>query len=157
VDPVDVEAIVRETLEIVRPMADEKGLDLRLQVDQVDWTLLSDADKIRQILLNLVGNALKFTDRGYVAVEMRRNQDGDVSIGVIDTGRGIAAQDLPRIFDAFTQIATPDLVSPPGTGLGLSISREFSRLLGGEITIESEAGAGSTFTLTLPAQAPSAV
>ena len=154
VEPVDVEAIVRDTLEIVRPMAEEKGLQLRLSAQGDDWVLRSDGDKVRQILLNLVGNALKFTDEGTVAVEMRRTDAAHVSIAVSDTGRGIPEQDMPRIFEAFTQIATPDLVSPPGTGLGLSISREFSRLLGGEITAESHAGIGSTFTLTLPSDVP---
>jgi CheY-like chemotaxis protein len=116
--------------------------------------LNSDAGKVRQILLNLVGNAVKFTERGSVALQLERGMGGSGVFTVTDTGIGISQADLPRVFDAFTQIAIPEIAKSKGTGLGLTVSREFAHLLGGEVTARSEPGVGSTFTLTVPAQLP---
>ncbi|MDP3629408.1 MAG: ATP-binding protein [Actinomycetota bacterium] len=154
IEALDVAALVREAAEIVRPMAASKALGLCIDVDGGDWTLESDGYKVRQILLNLISNAVKFTEAGEVVVAVERAPDRALCIAVSDTGYGISETNLSRIFEAFTQIDTPDIIKPPGTGLGLSISREFAHLLGGEIKVRSELGVGSTFTLTLPAIAP---
>ncbi|MDO8950356.1 MAG: ATP-binding protein [Actinomycetota bacterium] len=154
IEALDVAALVREAAEIVRPMAASKALGLCIDVDGGDWTLESDGYKVRQILLNLISNAVKFTEAGEVVVAVERAPDRALCIAVSDTGYGISETNLSRIFEAFTQIDTPDIIMPPGTGLGLSISREFAHLLGGEIKVRSELGVGSTFTLTLPAIAP---
>lgn len=147
---VDVSALVLDAVEMVRPLAESKGLGLSVNIEGSAWELRSDADKIRQILLNLVSNAVKFTNSGGVTVTMARPDDFTFLIAIADTGHGIAESELKRIFDAFSQIRTTDAVMPAGTGLGLSISREFAHLLGGEITVQSEIGVGSTFTLVLP-------
>lgn len=146
--------LVREAVELIRPMADDKGLEVRVDAggSNDDWELCSDRDKVRQILLNLIGNAVKFTHDGTIDIVLNRGSDATLVIAVLDTGYGIAKEDLSRVFEAFTQIDTPDVIKPHGTGLGLSISREFAHLLGGEITVTSEVGVGSTFTLALPVQ-----
>jgi len=111
----------------------------------------SDATKIRQIVFNLVGNALKFTERGGVTVTLTATGDGYL-LGVRDTGIGIAAEKLPLLFREFSQVHDAGVTDYRGTGLGLAISRRYARLLGGDIEVESEPGAGSLFTLRLPAR-----
>ena len=112
---------------------------------------ISDQDKIRQIVLNLLSNAAKFTHEGRILLAAK--QDGEnLRIAVADTGIGISAEALPRIFKEFQQADTSTTRQYGGTGLGLSISRNLARLLGGDLTVESELGKGSTFTLTIPAQ-----
>ena len=111
----------------------------------------SDATKIRQIVFNLVGNALKFTERGGVTVTLTATGAGYL-LGVRDTGIGIAAEKLPLLFREFSQVHDAGVTDYRGTGLGLAISRRYARLLGGDIEVESEPGAGSLFTLRLPAR-----
>jgi len=123
---------------------------LEKQVDEHLNLIYSDQDKIRQIVLNLLSNAAKFTPEGRILLAAR--QDGDnLRIAVADTGIGISDEALPRIFKEFQQADTSTTRQYGGTGLGLSISRNLARLLGGDITVESELGRGSTFTLTIPA------
>jgi signal transduction histidine kinase len=109
----------------------------------------SDIDKIRQILVNLAGNAVKFTDSGEVRLELHL-REGDACFSVCDTGIGIAAVDRERLFKPFAQLDTGLTRRHGGTGLGLYISRCLAELLGGRIDVESEVGKGSTFTLVLP-------
>ena len=124
---------------------------LEKQVDDKLNIIYSDQDKIRQIVLNLLSNAAKFTHAGKILLAAK--QDGeDLRISVCDTGIGIAAEALPRIFKEFQQADTSTTRQYGGTGLGLSISRNLARLLGGDITVESELGKGSTFALILPTQ-----
>jgi signal transduction histidine kinase/CheY-like chemotaxis protein len=114
--------------------------------------LYTDEGKVSQILRNLISNALKFTERGEVRVSAGLDQDGDVAVfSVSDTGIGIAAADLPRIFEEFSQIEHRLQRKVRGTGLGLPLSRRLAELLGGSLAVESEAGVGSTFTLRVPA------
>ena len=113
--------------------------------------LCTDPGKVRQILFNLLGNAVKFTVVGGVRLTVRCS-DTKYEFAVTDTGPGISESDMPRVFDAFTQLDSPDLAKPEGSGLGLRISREHARLLGGDISVASELGIGSTFTLTIPAR-----
>ena len=131
---------------ILRP-----GVFLEKEVDENLSTVYSDQDKIRQIILNLLSNAAKFTHEGKITLSARLN-DGYLRISVTDTGIGISDEALSHIFKEFQQADTSTTRQYGGTGLGLSISRNLAHLLGGEITVESELGKGSTFTLVVPAQ-----
>jgi len=145
-DPVDTVIEVADTL---RPLARAKGLELHVEVPPSEFTLMSDAEKIRQILLNIGGNAVKFTNSGSVVLKLEHRVH-DLRFMVTDTGLGIPAGELAHIFEAFTQVDRVREVKPEGTGLGLSISRRYAELLGGKILVESEPGVGSTFTLIIP-------
>jgi PAS domain S-box-containing protein len=124
---------------------------LEKQVDESLTHVHSDQDKIRQIILNLLSNAAKFTHEGKIILAAR--QDGDnLRVSVSDTGIGISTEALPRLFKEFQQADTSTTRQYGGTGLGLSISRNLARLLGGDLTVESELGKGSTFTLIIPIQ-----
>jgi signal transduction histidine kinase len=115
--------------------------------------LSSDRQKVKQILLNLLSNALKFTHHGGVTIGARYvASDRSVVLWVADTGIGIAPADQDRIFDDFRQLDNSPTRAYGGTGLGLSICRRLAHMLGGQITLESQLGKGSTFTLTLPVQ-----
>lgn len=148
--PLDPAAIVAEVADILRPLADEKALELRIRVPEEPMVVESDRGKVKQILLNLGGNAVKYTDAGRVEITLSRHEDDAVAFSVRDTGRGIRPDMLERVFESFTQGDHRSGEVPRGTGLGLTISREYARLLGGDITAESEPGRGSTFTLVLP-------
>ena len=112
--------------------------------------MTSDVDKIRQILVNLAGNAVKFTDSGEIRLELEK-RNGEVRFIVRDTGIGISRQDLDRLFKPFAQLDTRLTRRHGGTGLGLYISRGLAELLGGRIEVESEPGKGSAFVLVLAA------
>jgi signal transduction histidine kinase len=112
--------------------------------------LKTDAAKMKQIVTNLVSNAIKFTDRGSVTVELKATESGGATISVRDTGIGIRKEDQQLIFEEFRQADGSATRKYQGTGLGLAIARRFAHLLGGSITVESRPGAGSTFTLTMP-------
>jgi len=146
----EVAGMVREAGEMMRPLAEEKGLDLRVAIVTDPGSIRTDSVKLRQILLNLLGNAVKFTDAGHVDLTLDCDDEGLVEISVQDTGVGIAQTDLPRVFDAFTQIETPGRSKPRGTGLGLALSREYAHLLGGEISVHSVVGEGSRFVFVVP-------
>ena len=122
------------------------------QVDESITTIYSDQDKIRQIVLNLLSNAAKFTHEGRILLSAQRDGEANLRISVTDTGIGISEEALPRIFKEFQQADTSTTRQYGGTGLGLSISRNLARLLGGDITVESELDKGSTFTLSIPMQ-----
>jgi len=145
-EPVELGALLRDTATSIQLQAAEKGIQLRVDADD-RARIETDPARVRQIVLNLLSNAVKFTDEG--AVELRLDPDGDTryDIRVIDTGPGIASEDLDRIFDEFEQAGGG---RKGGTGLGLAISRRLAELLGGTLRVESEVGAGSTFVLSLP-------
>ncbi len=124
---------------------------LEKQVDESLNFVYSDQDKIRQIVLNLLSNAAKFTHEGRILLSASRDLE-NLRISVADTGIGISSEALPRIFKEFQQADTSTTRQYGGTGLGLSISRNLAHLLGGDLTVESELGKGSTFTLTIPIQ-----
>ncbi len=153
VEPVELPRLLEEIREIVAPQFEEKSLPLMLTIDDdAITTIRSDADKVAQIIKNFVANALKFTDSGAVTVRLSRTDDPQlpVRICVSDTGRGIPKHQQQHIFEAFQQADGATNRRYGGTGLGLTISRELSRLLGGRITLESEADQGATFCLLLP-------
>ncbi len=142
---------IEEVLQSVRALADEKALDLMVELDPGADSIVSDTDKLRQILLNLLSNAIKFTEEGSVSILTKGRKD-DVSITVKDTGIGISGEALKYIFDAFRQVDSSTTRVYGGTGLGLNIVKKLVDLLGGKIQVESEVGKGSTFTITLPRQ-----
>jgi signal transduction histidine kinase len=130
-------------------MADQKGIRLEHQFEAGAVRVSSDIDKARQILVNLLGNAVKFTDAGTVSVRLSRTHSA-VRLDVHDTGIGIAEEELPRLFRPFAQVDTGLTRRHGGTGLGLYISRRLATLLGGHIEVASEPGMGSTFSVVLP-------
>ena len=142
--------LAKNCVEEFKPMAAEKGLDITLGTLTTNCGDLwrSDAFRVKQIMSNLIGNAVKYTDRGGVKVEMRISPRQHLIIYVSDTGRGMSQADCQRIFDAFTRL--PNGQDKEGVGLGLSITREVVQMLGGTITVTSEEGKGSCFTVSLP-------
>jgi CheY-like chemotaxis protein/anti-sigma regulatory factor (Ser/Thr protein kinase) len=134
-----------------RPLQTRPEVDLLFdEPDGALPTLRTDEGKISQILRNLISNALKFTQRGEVRIAAEQKDERHVAFRVRDTGVGIAPADHERVFEEFTQLENPLQRSVKGTGLGLSLSRKLAELLGGTLTVDSELGKGSTFTLTIP-------
>ena len=142
--------LAKNCVEEFKPMAAEKGLDITLGTLPPNCGDLwrSDAFRVKQIMSNLIGNAVKYTDRGGVKVKIRISPRQHLIIYVSDTGRGMSQADCQRIFDAFTRL--PNGQGKEGVGLGLSITREVVQMLGGTITVTSEEGKGSCFTVSLP-------
>ncbi|HEX5436623.1 MAG TPA: ATP-binding protein [Gemmatimonadaceae bacterium] len=147
--PVDVAPLLDAVRTLVAPQADAKHLMLTVQGPERPLTLETDAAKLRQILVNLLGNAIKFTKKGEITLSVRI-ANGTTAFVVHDTGIGILPEHLERIFEAFWQAEQSATRTAGGTGLGLSVTRHLARMLGGDITVESARGEGSTFTLTLP-------
>jgi signal transduction histidine kinase len=143
------EDLLRSALATVEPMAEQRGVGLDLKLPSTTVRMSSDIEKARQILVNLLGNAVKFTDRGRVTLRLAKASTS-VRIDVVDTGIGIPADELPRLFRPFAQVDTGLTRRHGGTGLGLYISRRLATMLGGHIEVESEPGVGSTFSVVLP-------
>jgi len=155
VAPVDLAEIVRAAIAWVEPAANAKGLSIDFLKSSGPVIVASDERKLRQIALNLLSNAVKFTGDGRVSVALR--PDGaNVVLEVCDTGRGIAAQHLEEVFQPFFQVQQGHTRDNGGAGLGLSVSRELARLLGGDLTVESELGIGSRFVLRAPVRVAAA-
>ena len=148
--PVDVPAVIEEVTAMLERQAAEKGIDLQVESCADVLPLVhADLQRLRQVLTNLVGNAVKFTEQGAVRVRCRESADGRVCVDVVDTGPGIERDVLPLIFNEFYQ-AHGDLTRRHGgSGLGLAISQRLAKLMSAEIAVTSQVGAGSTFTLTL--------
>lgn len=139
-------------LNMFRPLAEKKNIDLRQQVDPHVTLLRQDPGKLQQILSNLLSNAIKFTPEGGRVLLKVESAPPYVILTVADTGVGIAPEEQELVFEKFRQAGNPLTREQSGTGLGLSIVRELSKLLGGEVTLQSELGRGSTFTVRLPLQ-----
>ena len=144
-------ALIRELTLLVEPLAREKGLRLSVRVRQGPTVLKTDIGKVRQILFNLLANAVKFTEHGEVTLTAGRTNNRLV-LEVRDTGIGIAPDDLQRVFDPFWQVERSAATHPGGTGLGLSIVHRLTRLLGGDVRVSSTVGHGTTFTVELPVE-----
>ncbi|MBF0422186.1 MAG: hypothetical protein HQL73_04265 [Magnetococcales bacterium] len=153
VAPCAVQSIVSDVVDIVRPLVERKKLLLETHLQQ-DITVLADAKRLKQILLNLMGNAIKFTAQGSVSLTVTR--DGDLAVFVVmDTGEGIPMDKLEVIFNAFEQADNSTTRQSDGTGLGLPITRELIRKHGGDIHVKSTPGQGSIFDFSLPLATPS--
>jgi signal transduction histidine kinase/CHASE3 domain sensor protein len=150
---VDICTVAREAVALVEPNAHTKGIGINVDVAPRMCHIETDPTKVRQILLNLLSNAVKFTDRGEVSLTLRADAER-VTLAVRDTGVGIAPDNLERIFDPFWQVERMRARRISGTGLGLSVTRKLARLLGGDVSVESKVGEGSTFTVWLPMAAP---
>jgi len=149
----DIAQAARAVVGLVEPLAEKKGLELRVSLPDDPVMTTTDPEKIRQILLNLLSNAVKFTPEGSVEVVVHGG-DADLNVHVRDTGIGIPPEDFERAFLAFEQLDRDLKSRSEGVGLGLAVSREFARLLGGDIVVTSVPGVGSTFTLRLPREGP---
>jgi signal transduction histidine kinase len=148
-EEVDVRLVVEEVIELIRPQADTKGLALEMDVSRALPTAFADRARVRQVLVNLAANAVKFTERGSVTIAVAA-ADGWLTLAVSDTGVGISPEAQVYIFDEFRQADSSTTRRYGGTGLGLAISKRLVALHGGRIWVESVAGSGSTFSFTLP-------
>lgn len=147
---VDVEQdVIHEALATVQPLAERKGLTLTDELPGNLPPVLADAMRLRQVMVNLLTNAIRFTERGGIHVYLGRHTDG-LTISVRDTGCGIAADDMPKLFEEYHRLHASGMSADTGTGLGLAISRHLVELHGGRIWVESTAGQGTTFHFTLP-------
>ncbi|GAB5537640.1 MAG: hybrid sensor histidine kinase/response regulator [Rubricoccaceae bacterium] len=153
--PFEVHMVIEESLDLLAARADEKGVSLVYFLGHDDQTVpravRGDITRVRQVLINLVSNAVKFTEQGEVVVDVSYT-DGHLAFAVSDTGIGITDEQQAKLFEAFTQADASTTRKFGGTGLGLAISQKLARLMGGSLTVESEAGVGSTFTLAFPAE-----
>ncbi len=165
----DIAGLMTEVIGTIKPMAAKRGNEVKLVCPAGAGSMKADQAKVRQCLLNLLSNAAKFTENGTISLSVERcvAASGGASGGgaggggagrerirfiVADSGIGMTAEQLGKLFESFVQADTSTSKKYGGTGLGLAISRQFSRLMGGDITVESEAGKGSTFTVILPAE-----
>jgi PAS domain S-box-containing protein len=151
----DVRNLVDEVATTIRPLVDKNSNRLDVSCTDDVGEMDSDLTRIRQILLNLLSNASKFTDNGSLTLDVRREADGEsdaVIFSVADSGIGMTDEQIAKLFQAFSQAEASTSRKYGGTGLGLAISRRFCQMMGGDISVESEAGAGSTFTVRLPAK-----
>ena len=151
--PFDVRQAIAKALQTVTPLAEKKGLALVAAVTPGVGRITSDRRRVEQILINLVNNAIKFTDSGQVTIRAQseiENRQSHIRIQVADTGIGIKPEDTGKLFAPFQQVETGLARPHEGTGLGLSICKKLVEMLGGEIWVESEWGVGSTFIFTLP-------
>jgi signal transduction histidine kinase len=145
--------LARDAIGLVGPAAAAKGIELRLSGDEQTPDLFIDARKVRQVLSNVLSNAIKFTDRGQVELELMQTDD-TVRYIIRDTGIGIADEDLERIFEPFVQVDSTSTRRHGGCGLGLGLGRRYAHALGGDLTVTSRLGSGSTFVLSLPITTP---
>ena len=158
IETIEVAGFVHEAADTVSTLVDAKSNTLVLDVPDSVGEMRSDAVKLRQCLFNLLSNACKFTEKGRVTLRVRREKDDAglewLSFVVKDTGIGMSAEQLARLFQRFSQADESTTRKFGGTGLGLALSRAFAKLLGGDITVESEEGKGTSFALRVPAVAP---
>jgi len=157
VTPTDLPLVTlsREVAESIRTVATEKLISLEVASSDIGLTAWADRDKVTQVLMNLIGNAVKFTaPYGKVRVSFQKYGEEWLQISVTDTGPGIETEEVNKIFDKFYQIAHETKQKTKGTGLGLAICKTLVEMHGGRIWVESKAGIGSTFSFTLPARQP---
>jgi signal transduction histidine kinase len=141
--------LLSEVIPTIEQLAREKGLNLTYSVAPDIDRLYADKAKTKQVLINILGNAIKFTNEGSIKLNVAEI-DSDFIFSVTDTGMGIKKEDLEAIFDSFKQVGPAQIAGYEGTGLGLAISKQFIEMQGGRIWAESELGKGTTFTFTLP-------
>lgn len=149
----DVRTVLNEAADLIKPVAEAKQLELQVDLPDHPHNALTDPDKLRQILINLLGNAVRYTERGSIRLELTKSADGMVVIRVRDTGIGIAPEHLPRIFDPFWQVDHSQRTRGGGTGLGLAVVKQGVELLGGKVSARSTVGSGSVFQICIPGAA----
>ena len=145
--------LIANVVKTIEPLAAKNANQVAVQCDAEIGTLHSDQMRLRQALLNLMSNANKFTERGIITIAAREGQDSGrdwVTLAVTDTGIGMTPEQMGKLFQEFSQASSATASKYGGTGLGLAISRRFCQMMGGDITVESEPGRGSTFTIRLP-------
>ncbi len=152
IEPVDIQALIKEVLSIVKPLADKSENAIEVICPADIGSFRSDQTKVKQCLLNLMSNANKFTSKGTLTLAVARDDNSRVCFRVSDTGVGMTEEQLGRLFQAFSQADASTTKRFGGTGLGLAITKRFCTLLGGDVTVESTPGAGSTFIVRLPDQ-----
>jgi signal transduction histidine kinase len=145
--PVDPSVLLTDSLQTLRPLVEEKGIDLDLQIETALPKVMADRERIQQTLSNLVGNAIKFSAPGSKIVVAARSDSEGAVISVLDNGRGISVEHLPRVFDRYWQSSRTDR---QGAGLGLAIAKGIVEAHGGRIWIESNPGEGTTASFSLP-------
>jgi signal transduction histidine kinase len=148
-DTFDFAAVLAEALRILKPMADRKGLETVAELPAETIPMTGDRKRTLQVLLNLVNNAIKFTEEGRVRIQASTEADR-LRVVVSDTGIGIKAEHIGMLFEAFRQVDGSARRIYEGTGLGLYLCRKLLRMMGGEIHVESDYGVGSRFTFTMP-------
>ncbi len=155
---IDLSGVVRETVEALAPLADERSVSLRVDLPAKLLPVEADPDRFRQVVQNLVENALRHTPSGgEVRIVLRNNNGSGVHMVVADTGSGIGANDLPHVFEHFYRADESRARSSGGTGMGLAIVKSLVEAHGGRVSVESAPGTGSVFTVTLPRQSQEAV
>jgi PAS domain S-box-containing protein len=152
IESIDIQALLEEVLSIVKPLADKSENVIKLVYPDDIGSFRSDQTKVKQCLLNLLSNASKFTSKGTLTLTVAREDDSQVRFRVSDTGIGMTKEQIGRLFQAFSQSEASTPKRFGGTGLGLAITKHFCTMLGGDVTVESTPGTGSTFTISLPDQ-----
>jgi signal transduction histidine kinase len=143
--------LISDVVKTIEPLAAKNANRVAVHCDTAIGTLHADQMRLRQALLNLLSNANKFTEHGTIAIDARQGQeDGSISISVADTGIGMTPEQMSKLFQEFSQADASTTRKYGGTGLGLAISKRFCQMMGGDITVESELGSGSKFTIRLP-------
>jgi signal transduction histidine kinase len=145
--------LIDGAIKTIEPLAAKNGNQVGVHCDAAIGTMHADQMRLRQALLNLMSNANKFTDRGTITIDARQGQDNErdwITIAVVDTGIGMTPEQMGKLFQEFSQASSATANRYGGTGLGLVISRRFCQMMGGDITVESTPGRGSTFTIRLP-------
>lgn len=148
--PMNLPALLRETVQVWESQAQAQGLGIALEMEGLPDRICQDEVRLRQIVFNLISNAIKFTDRGVIRVVARATEQQRLRIEVIDTGIGIPADRLEEIFESFRQVDSGRTRRHSGTGLGLAICRSLAQAMGGSVGVSSVVGAGATFTIDLP-------
>ena len=152
-ESMSVNHTIADSAALVEPMAAAKSIDFIVDLLEEDQAIQTDGTKLRQMLVNLLSNGIKFTENGEVRVGCAVS-DGILAVSIADTGVGIPAENIEEVFELFWQAEQTATRKTGGTGLGLSVTRKLARLLGGDVTVASRVGMGTTFMLTLPMKAP---
>jgi signal transduction histidine kinase len=155
-ESMSVNHTIADSAALVEPMAAAKSIDFIVDLLEEDQAIQTDGTKLRQMLVNLLSNGIKFTENGEVRVSCAVS-DGVLEVSIADTGVGIPAENIEEVFELFWQAEQTATRKTGGTGLGLSVTRKLARLLGGDVTVASRVGMGTTFLLTLPMKAPAGV
>ena len=147
-----IKEVISQVHELLNQKAIEKGLDLKMVMDaDVPEVVIGDPNRLNQVILNLAGNAIKFTEKGSVTIQVSKGAEQDIiRFSILDTGIGIPKEKQAQIFESFTQAHSSDSRRYGGTGLGLTISRQFIELMGGTLSVQSIEGSGSTFSFAIP-------